>query len=108
MLHRKSCIVASAGSSFLAGKRSSDAAHAHKYGIYRDFEKRNTLVTMGYTPLCITSIQLDSPSDFALAADAIRRALGKRRRPVPKDYDERVAALRKELGLPWFEGQKTF
>ncbi len=92
----------------VAVEYDSDAAHAHRYGIYRDSEKRNTLISMGYTPLCITSIQLDSPSDFALAADAIRCALGKRRRPVPKDYDERVAALRKELGLPWFEGQKTF
>ena len=92
----------------VAVEYDSDAVHAHKYGIYRDSEKRKMLISMGYTPLCITSIQLDSPSDLALAADAIRRALGKRRRPVPKDYDERVAALRKELGLPWFEGQKTF
>ena len=71
MPHRKSCIIASAGSSFLAGKRDSDAVHAHKYGIYRDSEKRNMLISMGYTPLCITSIQLDSPSDFALAANAL-------------------------------------
>lgn len=92
----------------VAVEYDSDAAHAHKYGIYRDSEKRNTLISMGYTLLCITSIQLDSPSDLAMAADAIRRALGKRRRPVPEDYDERVALLRKELGLPWFEGQKTF
>lgn len=71
MPRRKSCIIASAGSSFLAGKRSSDAVHAHKYGIYRDSEKRNMLISMGYTPLFITSIQLDSPSDLALAADAL-------------------------------------
>ena len=68
---RKNCIIAFARSSLLAGKRSSDAVHAHKYGIYRDSEKRNMLIRMGYTPLCITSIQLDSPSDFALAADAL-------------------------------------
>lgn len=71
MPHRKSCIVASVRSGFLAGKRDNDAVHAHKYGIYRDSEKRNMLISMGYTPLCITSIQLDSPSDLALAADAL-------------------------------------
>ena len=38
---RKNCIIAFARSSLLAGKRSSDAVHAHKYGIYRDSEKRN-------------------------------------------------------------------
>ena len=85
----------------------SDVAHAHTYGIYRDSEKRNTLVSMGYTPLCITSVQLNNPSDFALATDVIRRALGLRKQPVPTDYMKRVVALRKELGLPWYDGQAS-
>lgn len=79
----------------------SDVAHAHRYGIYRDSEKRNTLISMGYTPLCITSVQLDNPSDFALVADVVRRSLGQRRRPAPKEYNKRLMLLRKEMGLPW-------
>ena len=86
----------------------SDAEHLRKQSIYRDAEKRNTLIDMGYTPICLTSMQLDSPSDLAAAAEVIRRALGRRRQPRPDGYDRRVIELRKGLGLPWFEGQKTY
>ena len=77
----------------------SDLAHANKQGIWRDSDKRNTLTDMGYTPLCFTSIQLDDPRAFDHAAEALRRALDVRRRPLPKDYQRKVDQLRSELGL---------
>ena len=77
----------------------SDMWHAHRQGIYRDSDKRNTLIDMGYAPLCFTSLQLDDPAAFDHAAESLRRKLGVRRRRLPSNYQGKVDELRKGLGL---------
>lgn len=77
----------------------SDLEHANRVSIYRDSDKRNTLMDMGYTPLCFTSVQLDDPAAFDHAAETLRRKLGVRKRPLPKNYQAKVDELRRELDL---------
>lgn len=87
----------------IALEYDSDVEHAHRVGIYRDSLKRNTLIDMGYTPICVTSIQLNNPSELAHVAETIRRALGKQKRKPSDNFAAAQAQLRRELGLPWFD-----
>ena len=81
----------------------SDLEHTNKVSIYRDSDKRNTLMDMGYSPLCFTSIQLDDPEAFDHAVEALRRKLGVRRPArLPRQYQAKVDELRCELGLSEF------
>lgn len=92
----------------VAVEYDSDIEHAHKLGIYRDSLKRNTLLDMGYTTLCVTSVQLNSPAELAHVADTLRRCLGRRKTSLPANFDALQAQLRRELGLCGFDDSSEF
>ncbi len=86
----------------ITAEYDSDVEYTRAVSIYRDSDKRNTLIDMGYTPLCFTSTQLDDPEAFNHAAGTLRRKLGVRRRLLPKNYQAKVDGLRRDLGLSVF------